>query len=105
MTIPQANEVRLQREVQQFLQDRVGWFTLAPSTQETEIGFIYAVMAETNQPGGSRQAAGASVRVNWWQYWFSKSSEHVLNMVSDHCSVREFPSPTWLAKTKSSSQE
>lgn len=73
MTIPQANEVRLQREVQQFLQDRVGWFTLAPGTQETEIGFIYAVMAETNQPGGSRSANGATVRVNWWQYWFSTS--------------------------------
>lgn len=73
MTLSQANQVRLQRESQQFVADKPGWFTLSPGVQETEIGFIFAAMSEQTQQNGNGQASVASVRVDWWQYWFRKS--------------------------------
>lgn len=85
MTVEQANEARLLRESTQFSLDKPGWFTLAVGTQETEVGFIFSVMSEVNQPGGSGKANAAQVRVNWWQYWFSEFGSSVKAMLTIKC--------------------
>ena len=70
MTFSQANEVRLQRESIASVADKPGWFTVAQDTQETELGFIFAVMKDFNLPN---YLTNPIVRVDWWDFWFSKS--------------------------------
>nr|POF13018.1 chloroperoxidase [Quercus suber] len=66
-----ANEVRLQRESLAMQDDYPGWFIEQKSIQELEVGFIFAVMGDFNLPGYPQNP---QVRVDWWDYWFSKES-------------------------------
>ena len=71
MNFQQMNEVRNQRQALSSISDKPGWFTLAQDVQETEAGFIFAIMKDFNIPD---YLTNPQVRVEWWNFWFAYES-------------------------------
>lgn len=93
MNIQDANELRLGRESSALLLDYPGWFFESKPTQETEVGFIFAVMKDFNLPN---YLTNPKVRVDWWSFWFGESRSHK-NQVTrtailiNHAANQRFP--------------